>query len=1054
MKRIFEGRRETASASTTSGAAFMGRVYVVGRYQAAVEEVLAEGGFAIVFLVKISSGVRCALKRMYVNNDHDLMVCQREIAIMKELSGHKNIVAYLDSSINPQSSSGVSEVLILMEFCRAGQVVNQMNQRLNTGFNEAEVLQIFCETCEAVACLHQAKTPYIHRDLKVENILLHDNGNYVLCDFGSATNQVLNPQVLGVAYVEEEIKKYTTLSYRAPEMINLHEGKAITTKADIWALGCLLYKLCFFTLPFGESQVAICDGSFTVPDHSRYSNGMHCLICYMLEPDQEKRPDIYQVSHFAFKFTGRDCPVANVHGAVLPATLPEPLKASEAAARKTQAKTKLTDAIGPTETSIVPRQRPKAGQSNASAGVAMLPLQAVASTPRKRPATNATPPPTLNSQAMVPQAGGNQVHTQPAAPQHEPFQNPPSAPLNYPQGTQQHYPVQQPLQQFVQPQRFHQVHSQQQIQLQQAFLQQQQVQAQFQAINPQQQQQQLLQQQQLQYMQQVVAMQHSAQQPTQAPPAPTVTVTPLTSPTKQRPQGHRRIVSDVTHSSVFGVSASRSTQQMAAAAAYASLNKSKSASTTPSGSPHSSQHDIRLTGLPPPDLSTWNPFGDDFSPPSGPEQQGSLAQMPEDSLIPGLKPPQTRPLTQMDIFGAVPFIAKPGLAALCPTSACTRPGSLIPEKLIQGLKTPEIPLLLSDILLPADPFASPSNGLPADVGVRCDDEVSESKESEFDPIPLPARKNSPNHSRNSSEGSADGGLSTLGSNSKSALHLQQQAKIRQSHTASPETRTSRPSPSVSPLALSKPHATSLEKVKPKWSSIEDLSTSSTTSHTLAPPLTKMDHFEEQERQLIPRQAANDETLTQVVTSTAHSIPAELQSATDRGHPSGVYACSQSITAHNDDTEESVTLNVDVHNESHAFASKAASSQEELDVFSMAPFPKATNNSTRDKSDIFNQAPFIKKSTSFVSDTCGSRASMDTEQSKKECLPLREEELIKPLPATSDSAFVACELTNDQRQSVKGNSAFLAVVSPRPFNSRSLPQYSRHFRRSRDGDNSQ
>uniref|UniRef100_UPI00358E8D56 AP2-associated protein kinase 1-like isoform X3 n=1 Tax=Myxine glutinosa TaxID=7769 RepID=UPI00358E8D56 len=1007
MKRIFEGRRETASASTTSGAAFMGRVYVVGRYQAAVEEVLAEGGFAIVFLVKISSGVRCALKRMYVNNDHDLMVCQREIAIMKELSGHKNIVAYLDSSINPQSSSGVSEVLILMEFCRAGQVVNQMNQRLNTGFNEAEVLQIFCETCEAVACLHQAKTPYIHRDLKVENILLHDNGNYVLCDFGSATNQVLNPQVLGVAYVEEEIKKYTTLSYRAPEMINLHEGKAITTKADIWALGCLLYKLCFFTLPFGESQVAICDGSFTVPDHSRYSNGMHCLICYMLEPDQEKRPDIYQVSHFAFKFTGRDCPVANVHGAVLPATLPEPLKASEAAARKTQAKTKLTDAIGPTETSIVPRQRPKAGQSNASAGVAMLPLQAVASTPRKRPATNATPPPTLNSQAMVPQAGGNQVHTQPAAPQHEPFQNPPSAPLNYPQGTQQHYPVQQPLQQFVQPQRFHQVHSQQQIQLQQAFLQQQQVQAQFQAINPQQQQQQLLQQQQLQYMQQVVAMQHSAQQPTQAPPAPTVTVTPLTSPTKQRPQGHRRIVSDVTHSSVFGVSASRSTQQMAAAAAYASLNKSKSASTTPSGSPHSSQHDIRLTGLPPPDLSTWNPFGDDFSPPSGPEQQGSLAQMPEDSLIPGLKPPQTRPLTQMDIFGAVPFIAKPDLAAT------------------------ESPLLLSISPSPSSSFADTS-----------------------DPFSLLPNSEQPDHSRNSSEGSADGGLSTLGSNSKSALHLQQQAKIRQSHTASPETRTSRPSPSVSPLALSKPHATSLEKVKPKWSSIEDLSTSSTTSHTLAPPLTKMDHFEEQERQLIPRQAANDETLTQVVTSTAHSIPAELQSATDRGHPSGVYACSQSITAHNDDTEESVTLNVDVHNESHAFASKAASSQEELDVFSMAPFPKATNNSTRDKSDIFNQAPFIKKSTSFVSDTCGSRASMDTEQSKKECLPLREEELIKPLPATSDSAFVACELTNDQRQSVKGNSAFLAVVSPRPFNSRSLPQYSRHFRRSRDGDNSQ
>lgn len=44
------------------------------------------------------------------------------------------------------------------------------------------------------------------------------------------------------------------------------------------ALGCLLYKLCFFSLPFGESQVAICDGSFTVPDNSRYSHSIHCLI--------------------------------------------------------------------------------------------------------------------------------------------------------------------------------------------------------------------------------------------------------------------------------------------------------------------------------------------------------------------------------------------------------------------------------------------------------------------------------------------------------------------------------------------------------------------------------------------------------------------------------------------------------------------------------------------------------------------------------------------------------------------------------------------------------
>lgn len=110
--------------------------------------------------------------------------------MQKELSGHKNIVNYLDSTINVVSDS-VWEVLILMEYCKgkawlklrqsknpqadpstlrpaAGQVVKQMNQRLNVGFSEAEVLHIFCDTCEAVARLHQCKTPIIHRDLKVK----------------------------------------------------------------------------------------------------------------------------------------------------------------------------------------------------------------------------------------------------------------------------------------------------------------------------------------------------------------------------------------------------------------------------------------------------------------------------------------------------------------------------------------------------------------------------------------------------------------------------------------------------------------------------------------------------------------------------------------------------------------------------------------------------------------------------------------------------------------------------------------------------------------------
>ena len=66
--------------------------------------------------------------------------------------------------------------------------------------------------------------------------------------------------------MEEEIKKYTTISYRAPEMIDVYRRIPITCKADVWSLGVLLYKLCFFALPFGESPLAIEAGTYSFPE--------------------------------------------------------------------------------------------------------------------------------------------------------------------------------------------------------------------------------------------------------------------------------------------------------------------------------------------------------------------------------------------------------------------------------------------------------------------------------------------------------------------------------------------------------------------------------------------------------------------------------------------------------------------------------------------------------------------------------------------------------------------------------------------------------------------
>nr|XP_020446036.1 AP2-associated protein kinase 1-like isoform X8 [Monopterus albus] len=677
MKKFFDTRRELVSSGPGSGGAgsgiggtFIGRVFIIGRYQVTVEEIVAEGGFAIVFLVRTHQSLRCALKRMYVNNEHDLQVCKLEIQIMRDLVGNKNIVGFLDSSITAVGSGDVWEVLILMDFCRGGQVVNLMNQRLQTGFTEAEVLQIFCDTCEAVALLHQCKTPIIHRDLKVENILLHDRGHYVLCDFGSATNRFQNPQTEGVPVVEEEIKKYTTLSYRAPEMVNLYDGMVITTKADIWAMGCLLYKLCYFTLPFGESQVAICDGNFTIPDNSRYSQDLHCFIRYMLEPDPDKRPDIYQVSYFAFKLARRECPVPNVHNVPIPTKLPEPIRASEVVAKKSQTKTRLTDPIPTTETSIAPRQRPKAGQAQAQPISGILPIQP-ALTPRKKPSVAAGAPQAIGVGISVSATAAVQSVQQ--APAAQIAQQPAKMTNTQPQATPQHHQLlmKQQASAFLSPQSHQQVSTvqckHQLVQSHHHHQQQQQQTASHANPTPPVVNLQLQHHWQQQHVVHETAALHLTPIPESAVTDPAAhpevsgrgihkvgSLTPPSSPKMAPKSGHRRILSDVTHSAMFGVPVSKSTQLLQAAAAEASLNKSKSASTTPSGSPHASQQSVYHPGdadapsalSAPSTQPSWNPFGDDnFSKLTAEEllnkDFGKLAERDKvtgsnENLIPGL----------------------------------------------------------------------------------------------------------------------------------------------------------------------------------------------------------------------------------------------------------------------------------------------------------------------------------------------------------------------------------------------------------------------------------
>uniref|UniRef100_A0A183CMF6 non-specific serine/threonine protein kinase n=1 Tax=Globodera pallida TaxID=36090 RepID=A0A183CMF6_GLOPA len=247
-----------------------------------IERKLAEGGFAIVYLVNDKHSRNYALKRQLVRDDpRQVEACRTEIQIVKNLNGHKNIVAYVDHQLS----------------------VNKV------GIYDYMLLTVYYP---AVARLHHSKTPVIHRDLKVENVLIDQRSGseksvYILCDFGSSTTKVLSKE-----HFTHEIQRYTTLSYRAPEMIDLYSGIPIDTKSDMWALGILLYKLCYFLLPFGESALAIQSGLFTFPDSPPISDEIKAIINLLLTLNALHRPNIYQASHLAFFAADRKCPVYNI----------------------------------------------------------------------------------------------------------------------------------------------------------------------------------------------------------------------------------------------------------------------------------------------------------------------------------------------------------------------------------------------------------------------------------------------------------------------------------------------------------------------------------------------------------------------------------------------------------------------------------------------------------------------------------------------------------------------------------------------------------------------
>uniref|UniRef100_A0A672HUT8 Cyclin-G-associated kinase n=1 Tax=Salarias fasciatus TaxID=181472 RepID=A0A672HUT8_SALFA len=306
---LFQSALDFLAGPGSSGAAsrdqndFVGQVVELGDMKLRIKRVIAEGGFAFVYEAQdVNSGKDYALKRLLSNEEEKNKEIIQEVCFMKKLSGHPNMVQFCSAASisKEESDTGQAEFLILTELCK-GQLVDfikRVEQRAPLSCDT--VLKILYQACRAVQHMHKQKPPIIHRDLKIENLLISNQGTIKLCDFGSSTTVSHYPDYSWSAQkrsmVEDEITRNTTPAYRTPEMIDLYSNFPINEKQDIWALGCILYLLCFKQHPFEEgAKLQIVNGKYSIPQNDVKYTVYHNLIRSMLKVNPEERLSITEL---------------------------------------------------------------------------------------------------------------------------------------------------------------------------------------------------------------------------------------------------------------------------------------------------------------------------------------------------------------------------------------------------------------------------------------------------------------------------------------------------------------------------------------------------------------------------------------------------------------------------------------------------------------------------------------------------------------------------------------------------------------------------------------
>lgn len=250
---------------------------------------LGKGNFAEVFLGENkTTGQKVAIKKLEVikrGKDRYALIL-REIEIIAT-SEHPNIVAFIEGF-----HQGTS-VWVVMEYMSAGslyQLVELYPKGLR--FPETCVGYVIYEVLLAVDYLHSIKR--IHRDIKVDNILLSKDGHVKLADFGTAVqltfSKLQRSTLAGTPY------------YMAPELIKQIPYKE---KVDIWSIGITIIEIVegeppYYDLDPNTALEEIADRGTNGLDPSKGSSELVRLVSLCVQTNPNQRPSASQLLQHSF----------------------------------------------------------------------------------------------------------------------------------------------------------------------------------------------------------------------------------------------------------------------------------------------------------------------------------------------------------------------------------------------------------------------------------------------------------------------------------------------------------------------------------------------------------------------------------------------------------------------------------------------------------------------------------------------------------------------------------------------------------------------------------